>query len=857
MIEEKIGRYIIKDVLGEGAMGRVYACYDPNLERPVAIKTMRTGNLQHDDLEEFKERFAQESKVSGRLTHPNIVGIYDSGMHGKEPFLVMEYIDGVPLDTFTRKNYKTILEQFVPLIGQTAAGLDFAHEEEVIHRDIKPGNIMITSSRSGKLRSKILDFGLARLQDSKITQTGFFLGTPSYASPEQVITGKVDFRSDIFSFGTVVYELLTGRLPFEAESLHAILYQIANEKPKLMWDDLSSLLDTAALHRVFLKMFAKKPERRYQTATGFVEALKPILGDLPSLAEQICLLREENVVAGIEDSLETALIDSSALDAESLALKQQENETQRLINQARAQFETAFKTGNLSSIRFCLRELTNLGADTTREEQLVRELEEKLRQDEQNRRENERDRLVGEARKAFQLALEAKNPGSCRYCLQELNALGADHQTEKEALATLETDLETAQKLAQKEAATREEFRHHLRSRDIPSCEKLLEKLKDLDVDIQWEKRALMALHKQKQKDEMQRESWIRKVRVQFDTAVQEKHLTRCRQLITELESLLKVDASKEKEVFLALEKALREEQDREQNLQNVENLRHRFAGELAARRVKDCRGIIRELKGLGADVTGERDALKEVKKLIAEEEAKRLADNMIQHTRENFQKALAEQNVDTAHYYLKELKQLTPDVSPERKHLDRLNARLIKESIINKQRLRFRQADEESNLEKARYYLKELELEGVDTTEEKQALEDLVNRTSVKSQHHAQMIERARDEFSKAISRKDVTAGEHCLHVLEGLEVDVIEETRQLAELKIASQKMQYVSDDHRRKLVKRFRRDFQKALEARQVEICRHHIQSLVALDADVSQENQAFHALTSGKHTTIDKA
>ena len=127
MHEEKIGRYVIKNVLGEGAMGRVYACYDPNLERRVAIKTMRTGQLQPEDLEEFKERFAQEARVSGRLTHPNIVGIYDSGMHDKEPFLVMEFIDGTPLDTFVRNNQKAVLEQFIALAGQTAAGLDFAH----------------------------------------------------------------------------------------------------------------------------------------------------------------------------------------------------------------------------------------------------------------------------------------------------------------------------------------------------------------------------------------------------------------------------------------------------------------------------------------------------------------------------------------------------------------------------------------------------------------------------------------------------------------------------------------------------------------------------------------------------------
>jgi serine/threonine-protein kinase len=263
-----LGRYEIIGELGRGAMGVVYKAKDPLIDRLVAIKTINLQSLPADKKKEYESRFYQEAKAAGRLSHPNIITIYDLGENDSIAFIAMEMLEGNELQHLLESGKPLPLGDARSLALQRSAGLAFAHEHGIIHRDIKPSNIMVLPGK----RAKIADFGIARMDDSlKNTQTGMIIGSPLYMSPEQIKSESIDLRSDIFSFGILLYQMLTGQLPFNGDNAHTVMFQIIGEepaKPSTLNSEVPELLDN-----IVMKCIAKKPEDRYQNAAELSKAL--------------------------------------------------------------------------------------------------------------------------------------------------------------------------------------------------------------------------------------------------------------------------------------------------------------------------------------------------------------------------------------------------------------------------------------------------------------------------------------------------------------------------------------------------------------------------------------------------------
>lgn len=265
---EKLGKFHIKKVLGQGAMGEVYLGVDPSIGREVAIKTILPSAAQGD---EAKDRFAREAKAAGALNHPNLVTIYEFGEDQGVMYIAMELVPGHDLQELLQDQSLTRTE-VLEVLGQVCDGLDFAHRQGVVHRDIKPTNIRV--QRDGKkLRAKVMDFGVARVANSDMTATGMVMGTVSYMAPEYIRSGKPDSRSDLFAVGVILYEALSGRKPFSGDTTPTILYKIVNEPPEPI--DLTMLQGISPLVRSVLdKGLSKDPDTRYQTGEAFAKALR-------------------------------------------------------------------------------------------------------------------------------------------------------------------------------------------------------------------------------------------------------------------------------------------------------------------------------------------------------------------------------------------------------------------------------------------------------------------------------------------------------------------------------------------------------------------------------------------------------
>ncbi len=265
-----LGRYEVERELGRGAMGTVYLGRDPRIGRTVAIKTMAlTEEFESEQLEDVRRRFFQEAETAGRLNHPNIVTIYDVGEEHDLAYIAMDYIVGNSLDQHIRKEALLPMAQVFAVGVQVAEALDYAHEHKVVHRDVKPGNIIFDHDK-GQL--KVTDFGIACLTDNSKTRTGTVLGSPFYMSPEQIAGKKVDGRSDLFSLGVTLYQLFTGRLPFEGDSLTNLMYQITNEKPESIRKLRPEL--PVCVTRLINKALEKDPAKRFGTGQSMADAIR-------------------------------------------------------------------------------------------------------------------------------------------------------------------------------------------------------------------------------------------------------------------------------------------------------------------------------------------------------------------------------------------------------------------------------------------------------------------------------------------------------------------------------------------------------------------------------------------------------
>jgi len=269
----KLGRYELRHILGQGAMGVVYEGYDPTLSRRVAIKTiLRSHALGAEATHDYSIRFSREAKAAARLNHANIVQVYDFGVEKETAYLVMEFIQGRELRSFFDQDETFGIEESVRIMCELLDALDFAHEAGVIHRDVKPANVILDAQR----RVKLADFGVARIQDgADLSQGGTMVGTPAYMSPEQITGGRVDRRTDLFSAGSILYQFLTGARPFKGAGAWTVSKMIVQDEPPLP----STITSTTSpmFDAIVRKALAKNPEDRFPRAKEFATALRDAL----------------------------------------------------------------------------------------------------------------------------------------------------------------------------------------------------------------------------------------------------------------------------------------------------------------------------------------------------------------------------------------------------------------------------------------------------------------------------------------------------------------------------------------------------------------------------------------------------
>jgi serine/threonine-protein kinase len=275
-----LGRYQVEKELGKGAMGVVYLGKDPKIGRVVAIKTMALSQeFEADELAEVKERFFREAETAGRLSHTNIVTIFDAGEEHDLCYIAMELLKGKDLVPFTKSGNTLPVDKVVSIVARVADALGYAHKQNVVHRDVKPANVMYEPENDVV---KVTDFGIARITDSSKTKTGMVLGTPSYMSPEQLQGKKIDGRSDLFSLAVSLYQLACGKLPFEGDSMAQLMYRIANEHAPDILQFNPSLPPTFV---AFLdKAMSKDADQRYQTGEEFAAALRASVGSSAAAA---------------------------------------------------------------------------------------------------------------------------------------------------------------------------------------------------------------------------------------------------------------------------------------------------------------------------------------------------------------------------------------------------------------------------------------------------------------------------------------------------------------------------------------------------------------------------------------------
>ncbi len=269
-VPTRIGRYEIERLLGQGAMGSVYLGSDRQLDRKVAVKTVRDLDLDDKRAAMFLERFRNEARAAGRLSHPSIVAVYDVGEEPSiGPFLVFEYVKGASLKQILRSRGPLAPEEAVSIAFQIASALDTAHAAGVIHRDVKPDNILVAEDGTAKLA----DFGVARVPDAALTKEGQFLGTPCYAAPETLGKAQYSPRSDLFSFAAVVYELVSNVRAFPGDDAISVAHAVVHDEP-LPPSEAASRAIAKGIDAVVLRGLAKDPEARYANAMELAAALE-------------------------------------------------------------------------------------------------------------------------------------------------------------------------------------------------------------------------------------------------------------------------------------------------------------------------------------------------------------------------------------------------------------------------------------------------------------------------------------------------------------------------------------------------------------------------------------------------------
>src|SRR5215831_7141217 len=267
---KRFGRYEIVAELGRGAMGVVYKARDPRIDRMVAVKTVSLWGQEPEEEKEFRLRFMNEAQAAGRLHHSGIVSVFDVGENpeNRDPYIVLEYVPGESLSRILAREKKLVLGRALKLAEEVADALDYAHAQGVIHRDIKPGNILVTQDG----RAKIADFGIAKLNLAHFTLPGKVLGTPAYMAPEQLSGEGCDGRSDVFSLGVILYAMVTGHSPFQGNSATTVCFKVANREP-IAASSLDMTLPPQ-LDALISRAMAKDPKDRYQRGSDLADDIR-------------------------------------------------------------------------------------------------------------------------------------------------------------------------------------------------------------------------------------------------------------------------------------------------------------------------------------------------------------------------------------------------------------------------------------------------------------------------------------------------------------------------------------------------------------------------------------------------------
>jgi serine/threonine-protein kinase len=303
----KLGKYELRRELGRGAMGIVYEAFDPSIERIVALKTIRSDQLESAEGQDVVGRFQREAKAAGRLNHPNIVSIYEFGEDHGTSFIAMEFVSGRELKSYFENNERFPMADIVRVMSQLLDALEYSHQYGVVHRDIKPANIILLPDG----RVKVADFGIARIESSQYTQAGTVLGTPAYMSPEQFMGQTVDGRSDIFSAGVVLYQFLTGERPFSGTAT-TIMHKVLIEDP--LPPSMLNVQAPKPFDTVIKKAMAKRPEDRFQTAREFADAIRAAAADKAAPESDATVVATAVKVAAVNRTAppETAAASSAA-----------------------------------------------------------------------------------------------------------------------------------------------------------------------------------------------------------------------------------------------------------------------------------------------------------------------------------------------------------------------------------------------------------------------------------------------------------------------------------------------------------------------------------------------------------------
>ncbi len=290
-----IGRYRVEGIIGKGAMGVVYRAHDPDIDRKVAIKLVLAELLEAEGGDEFLLRFRREAQAAARCSHPNIVAVYDLAMHEGCPFIAMEYVEGASLAQHLSSRQPMKIDDAVAIALQILAALAGAHGFGIVHRDIKPGNILITPDG----RVKVTDFGVARLALSDLTQSGAMVGTLSYMSPEQCRGDEIDARSDLFSVACILHEMLLGARPFPGRTQAEVMRRLLADPPA----GLAEASIPAALRDVIATGLEKSADRRFASAAAMADALRAAAGDTGAGDRTVVQTRQAPVAQNFDPAL--------------------------------------------------------------------------------------------------------------------------------------------------------------------------------------------------------------------------------------------------------------------------------------------------------------------------------------------------------------------------------------------------------------------------------------------------------------------------------------------------------------------------------------------------------------------------